>query len=615
MATELSQAVSLPRWDMTPYFPSLQSREFAAAQERLGADVQRMGALYDHHHVRGGPPLELTEERVDAFVEVLAATNDTLDQLRLLSAYVNAFVTTDARDDPAAALASELQIQSARVRALSTRFDAWVAALGAEALIERAPVARDHAYPLRKAERTAAHQMDEGQESLYSELALTGGTAWNRLHGDVTSMLTAEVGGPDGSVHTLPITVVRNLAADADVGVRHRAYLAELEAWHQVEVPCAAALNAIKGEANTVNARRDWSDPLEPVLHANAVDRGTLAAMQEAVVASLPDWRRYLQTKARLLGSAGPNAGLPWWDLFAPVGDPSASAVDWSEAAATVAESFATYSPALAGLARRALDEGWIDAEAREGKRGGAFCMGTVAGESRVLLNFGHTFDSVTTLAHELGHAYHNTTLAPRTPLQRVTPMALAETASIFCETLLTQSVLAATTEPDRRLAILDYDLQGSCQVVVDIHSRFLFENEVFDRRRHRTLAPHDLCELMLDAQRRSYGDGLDQDHLHPYMWAVKPHYYSTHFYNWPYTFGLLFGLGLYAAYQTDPDRFRAGYDDLLSCTGLADASGLAARFGIDVGRTDFWASSLAVLAGRIDEFENLAPGAPAVLY
>jgi oligoendopeptidase F len=274
-----------------------------------------------------------------------------------------------------------------------------------------------------------------------------------------------------------------------------------------------------------------------------------------------------------------------------------------------VTDSFATYSPALAGLAQRAVEQGWIDAEAREGKRGGAFCMATTGGESRILLNFGHTFDSVSTLAHELGHAYHGTTLALRTPLQRNTPMALAETASIFCETLLTQSVLAATSDPDRRLAILEYDLQGACQVVVDIHSRFLFETEVFDRRRHRTLAGRDLCELMLDSQRRSYGDGLDPDHLHAYMWAVKPHYYSTHFYNWPYTFGLLFGLGLYAVYQADADRFRAGYDDLLASTGLADASGLAGRFGIDVDREEFWAASLSVLAGRIDQFEALAAG------
>jgi oligoendopeptidase F len=607
MATdEIVPADPLPRWDMTPYFPSLQSREFAAAQEGLGADVERMVALYDHHGVRGGMPLELTDERVDAFVEVLDSTNEVLERLRLLSAYVSAFVTTDARDDAAAALASELQMQSARVRALSTRFDAWVAALDAETLIERSPIARDHAYPLRKAQLAAAHQMDETQESLYAELALTGATAWNRLHGDVTSLLTADIADENGAVRTLPITVVRNLATDANAGVRRQAYGAELRAWERVAVPCAAALNSIKGEANVVNARRAWPDPVAPVLHTNSVDRGTFDAMQAAVVASLPEWRRYLRAKARVLGSAGSNGGLPWWDLFAPVGDPSVADIGWGQAVGTVAASFSAYSPALAGLARRAFDEGWIDAEAREGKRGGAFCMSTTGDESRVLLNFGHTFDSVSTLAHELGHAYHNTTLALRTPLQRATPMALAETASIFCETLLTQAVLAETSQPDRRLAVLDYDLQGACQVVVDIHSRFLFESEVFDRRRHRTIAAKDLCELMLEAQSRSYGDGLDADHLHAYMWAVKPHYYSTHFYNWPYTFGLLFGLGLYAAYQADPDRFRAGYDDLLSSTGLADAAGLAARFDIDVTGEEFWASSLAVLKARIDQFEDL---------
>jgi len=328
--------------------------------------------------------------------------------------------------------------------------------------------------------------------------------------------------------------------------------------------------------------------------------------MQSAVVDSLPDWRRYLRAKARLLGSAGANGGLPWWDLFAPVGDPSAAAVAWEEATATVLSSFASYSPALAGLARRALEESWVDAEARSGKRGGAFCMSTTGGESRVLLNFGNTFDSVSTLAHELGHAYHNTTLADRTPMQRATPMALAETASIFCERLLSQSALAATDDPARSLSILEYDLQGAAQVVVDIHSRFLFESAVFERRKARTLSVSEFCELMLEAQRQAYGDGLDGENLHSYMWAVKPHYYSPHYYNWPYTFGLLFGLGLYAVYQDDTERFRSGYDDLLSSTGLADATELAGRFGIQVEDKDFWTASLDVLKGRIDRFDEL---------
>ena len=593
---------------MSPYFSSLLSREFASEHERLEADVDRMEALYDSYDVRRRPSVELTDDRVAAFEEVLETTNAVLERLRLLSAYVNAFVTTDARDDAAAAVASQLQMQSARVRALSSRFDGWVASLGADAIVARSAPATEHAFALRRAERAAGHQMDEGQESLYSELSLTASTAWNRLHGEFTSLLVAEVEGIDGSSQSLPMTVVRNLAADPDAGTRRRAYRGELAAWERAAIPCAAALNSIKGEANVVNARRGWADPLEPVLFANSVDRPAFEAMQAAVTDSLPDWRRYLRAKAILLGSTGSNGGLPWWDLFAPVGDPAAAAVTWDEAVATVSKSFADYSPALASLARRAVAERWIDAEAREGKRGGAFCMGTIGGESRVPLNFGCTFDSVSTLAHELGHAYHNRTLAERTSLQRATPMALAETASIFCETLLTQAVLATTTEPASRLAVLEYDLQGACQVVVDIRSRFLFESEVFDRRQHRTMAATELCESMLDAQRQSYGNGLDHAHLHPYMWAVKPHYYSTHFYNWPYTFGLLFGLGLYAAYLEGPDRFRSGYDDLLSSTGLEDAAHLARRFDIDIRRQEFWASSLRVLSRRIDEFERLAP-------
>ena len=195
--------------------------------------------------------------------------------------------------------------------------------------------------------------------------------------------------------------------------------------------------------------------------------------------------------------------------------------------------------------------------------------------ESRVFLNFEPSFNSVQTLAHELGHAYHNVQLARRTPMQRQTPMPLAETASIFCETIVTNAALA-TAQGAEKLAILEGDLQDACQVVVDIHSRFLFESAVFERRARRELSVEELNGLMLEAQRETYGDGLDAEALHPYMWAVKPHYYSRRsFYNWPYTFGLLFGLGLYARYREDADAFRAGYDDLLSSTGLEDAADL----------------------------------------
>lgn len=586
----------LPTWDVSPFFESLDSRELQAAHEGIVASVDRLAALYDELDVRGGEPRKIDDETANTIERVIAATNELHDDVRLVSAYLHAHITTDARDDRAAALHSELQPALARLRMLSTRFSAWVGAHGADDLIGVSPVAADHAWPLRKAEVAATRQMSEAEEDLSGELNLTGGSAWNKLHGDVTSRLTARVRG-----ELLPITVVRNLAGDPDASVREEAYRAELDAWESVSVVLAAAMNGIKGEAVVLNRRRGWPDALEPALFSNAVDRETLDAMHRAVAASFPDFRRYLRAKASALGHDG---ALPWWDLFAPVGDPRSSAMSWEEATSLVRSAFSSFSPSLRGLADRAFAERWVDAEARDGKRGGAFCMPVRGDESRVLMNFAGNIDSTSTLAHELGHAYHNTNLAHRTPMQRQTPMALAETASIFCETVLVQAALAdAEDDPARQLVLLDTDLTGAAQVVVDIHSRFLFESAVFERREARALSVAELNELMVESQLATYGDGLDPDALHPYMWAVKPHYYGSAFYNWPYCFGLLFGIGLFARFIEDPDRFRLGYDDLLSATGLGDAAELAARFGIDVRDEAFWTASLDVLRSRIDAF------------
>jgi oligoendopeptidase F len=590
----------LPRWDVSDVFPDLGSREYAAARERFGADLSRLTALYDEHGVRGGNDVVLDEATVQAFDGVLEATNEVMDAVRLLSGYVSAFVTTNARDDTAQGELSQLQAELAQLAKLRSRFDAWVAALGHKELATKSTAAADHAHPLERASERAAHQMSEGEEGLLADLNLTGGTAWNRLYGTFTSQLAVDVEGHGPG--PMPMSRARGLAYDADGNTRQAAYDAELATWKANAVPIIAALNAIKGEAATVNKRRQWADDLEPALAANGVDRPTLDAMQAAVVESLPDFRQYLRTKATLLGR---DNGLPFFDLFAPLGG-NGERREWGDATQAVESTFATYSPRLAGLAKRATDDKWIDAEPRDGKRDGAFCMGLQGDRSLVLLNFDGSFRSVQTLAHELGHAYHNVTLADRTPMQRQLPMALAETASIFCETIMVEHGLASATD-DERLALLDGDLQSSTQVVVDIHSRFLFEQAFCQARRRRTVSEAEACEMMLAAQDATYGDGLDPAFRHPYMWAAKPHYYGSAFYNWPYTFGLLFGLGLYARYADDPDRFRQGYDDLLSSCGLAPAAELAARFDIDVRDQAFWASSLAVIQERIATFRRIA--------
>jgi oligoendopeptidase F len=324
--------------------------------------------------------------------------------------------------------------------------------------------------------------------------------------------------------------------------------------------------------------------------------------MQSAIIDSLPDFRRWMRVK-----SAMHNSGerLPWWNLMAP-SPVAASEISWDEGITLVRDAFGRYSDSLAGLVDRSIDERWLDAEPRDGKVGGAFCMPFVGDRSLVLLNWSGSVDSAQTTAHELGHAYHNTQLALRTPLQKRLPMALAETASIFCETLVVEAGLSRLSG-NERLALLDVDLVGSNQVVVDIHSRFLFETEVFARRQRRTLGVSELNDLMLQAQADAYGDGLDQNTAHPHMWILKPHYYGSHFYNWPYTYGLLFGLGLYAQYARDPERFRSGYDTLLSRAGMDTAEELGATFGLDVSSESFWTASLDVIRARINDYVSLA--------
>ena len=299
----------------------------------------------------------------------------------------------------------------------------------------------------------------------------------------------------------LPMPAVRGLANDSDPAVRQAAYAAEMLAWPQVAVPCAAAMNAIKGEATIVNRRRKWGDPLDASLFANAVSRKTFDAMQAAVAESLADFRRWMRAKAGApWGNRG--GGLKWRDLVAP--SPVApAALTWDEGVATVRDAFADYSAQLGGLVTRALDERWIDAEARDGKAGGAFCMSFIGDRSLVLMNWAGSADSAQTLAHELGHAYHNTTLAERT----LAAAAPADGPGRDGEHLLRdvgrrQRPCSTSTAPSAwRCSTSTWPgrTRSSSTSTADSSSR----REVFARRAQRTLGVTELNELMLESPGR----------------------------------------------------------------------------------------------------------------
>ena len=594
---------ALPRWDLTTVYPSLHSEEFNLAFGRIAVDVHALARFWDEEGIALDTVLVTDDHAVRVLEEAIGRLGTVVDRIGTVIAYVRAHISTDSRNAVALARLSEAHQHLVVLEQLDSRLTAWIGALDLPSVLRQSEVARVHEYLLRRAQTEAAHQMSPAEEALAVELNVPGGNAWGRLHDDITSQMTVDVESA-GGVQSLPMSAVRNLAFHPDRETRRNAYQAELAAWEKVAVPLSAALNAIKGEDNVLVTRRGWGSSLDVALFNNHIDRPTLHAMMSAARASFPRFREYMKAKCVALNVPA----LAWYDIEAPVGTVS-RAWTYEDARVFIAEQFGTFSRRLQTFAERVFSERWIDAEPRDGKRGGGFCMPMVGDQSRILVNYDPSFDGVSTLAHEIGHAYHNLQLSKRPPLLRgrATPSTLAETASTFCETVVRRAGLRRL-EGDELLALLDASLAGTCQVIVDITSRFLFESRVVELRKQRELSVAELNEIMVQTQKDTYGDAVDDQQLHPYMWAVKSHYYTSwgSFYNFPYMFGQLFGLGLFAVYSSDPERFVVSYDDFLSSTSMADAADLAARFGADVRSPHFWESSLNVIGEDIDRFVRL---------
>ncbi len=590
-------SLTLPLWDMTPIFLSLESSEFQREFDAALAQIDALETQFDRIGVRKRENSTVDTAFVADFEAIIGNLNHLADKLETLGSYIGCFVTTDAQNDRAKAFESQLETQSVVLGQLQPRLIAWIGSSDIETLLQNSEIARNHEFWIRRAALLEKHQMSESEENLAASLSPMGLGGWAKLHGQISALLTAKV-EVEGQEKTLPMSAIRALASDSNRETRRAAFESEITAWKTVAPTMAAALNGIKGFQRETRARRGFADDVAPTLIGNSIDAATLGAMQSACIAAFPDFRRYMKAKARALGVEK----LAWFDLIAPI-ETESGAYSWGETEAFTIENFGVYSDKLAAFARRSFEEKWINAAPRVGKVGGAYCTQTRPGESRVLMNFDGSFTAVSTLAHELGHAYHNLCLENRTPLQREIPMTLAETASIFCETLIFEGAVAKA-DKNGKIALLDNALGRNLQVVVDIHSRFLFEKSVFEKRAERDLSETEFCELMTRAQLETYG--ADVSPLHPYMWGVKGHYYGPTFYNYPYTFGLLFALGLYAQYEKQPDRFKAKYDDFLSKCGMADAQTLGEEFGFDLQSRAFWDESLGVIRAQIDEFESL---------
>lgn len=579
------------KWDLSKLYAGMDDPALAADLAAVSGGVAN---LNEYIASLGAPD-------ADSLTEIISGMMTISSLFEKAAGMVMLTLAVEAENEAAQAVYSEInnimveyrQLMSAAANLIGRSSD-----IGA--IIAGNPLLEEHEFVIRKLGERAAHTIDPALEGHILRMQINGGRAFEQLRDQLDATLLIDI-ETDGKVESLPLSAVRGRAYDPDMAVRERAYMAEMAAYPRIETPMAACLSAIKGEAIQMAGLMKYESPLEWTLAESNMDMETLSAMLTAMEEALPHFRRYMRAKAAALGYEG---GLNFYDLFAPVGE-STRKYSLEDARELLVEVLGGFNPAMGDMVSRAFDERWIDAYPQAGKQGGAFCQPMhPLGISYILSNFDGSLSSVLTLAHELGHAYHGECLKDSSPLNCDYPMPLAETASIFNETLMTQNLIAGAS-PGDKVMLVEQELAEATQVIVDIMSRYMFETEVFKVRKSRTMSARELCEMMLDAQRRTYGDGLNADCMHKYMWACKGHYYSTgrHFYNFPYAFGLLFAKGVYAIYEKKGAAFLPEYDNLLRMTAIADVRDVAASAGIDVRDKEFWRASLRVVTGEIDKF------------
>ena len=576
-------------WALDPIYKGLEDPAYEADMQA----VEKLIAEFAKEVKEAGAAEECTER-------LLLLEEELVLKISKLGLYLSLRQSVEAENGEVMAQDSRLMKMYSQLMPFTAAADKIFAKIeDIDGLAKTSEVVKEYTFLLKQAKEHAKYLLSDDVEEIISAMDMTGGSAWNQLQSFLTS--TVKV---DYEEKVVTLSEIRNMAYDADQAVRKAAYEAELACYEKIQDSIAFALNNIKNQVTFLCHKRGYESPLAMTLKQSRMTKETLDAMLEAIKEYLPTFRKYLHKKAEMLGHEN---GLPFYELFAPLGK-SDKKFSVEEARDYLVNCFKTFTQDMSDMMQEAFDNEWIDFFPRKGKRGGAFCAG-VPGmkESRILTNYDGNFGAVSTLAHELGHAFHNRQTEDNRALNQDYSMPVAETASTFNETHLGHFALTTAT-PEEKLALLENDLMEKTQCIVDIYSRFLFESAVFEQSQSKFLMADDLKALMLDAQRQAYGEGLDENFLHPYMWVCKGHYYSSglSFYNFPYAFGNLFAVGLYNMFLEEGESFVPKYKAMLKATPTCTIEEAGAMMGVDLSDKKFWESSLALIAKDIEAFCTL---------
>ena len=576
-------------WSLDIFYKGLDDAAFASDMAKLEETVALCKATV--------PTLNY-DDTAKALRQMVDLKETLYLTARRLTGYLGLRRATNSADSQVSGPMTKIQMLLASLARENVAFEKFVGGIeNIDAVIADDEVLSQYRFYFGEIKESVSHNLSDEAEDVFAKMNISGGRAWGDLVSYLTSTLEVDYKG-----ETVTLSHIRGLAESDDPTVRREAYEAELASYRKVKDSIAFSLNSIKAQVNTEAALRGFENPLAMTLNHSRMEKATLDAMLEAMREYMPKFREYLKHKAKLLGHEN---GMPWYDIFAPMGKAGGKTYTVEEAHGYLVEHFSSFAPDLADMVDEAFKNDWIDFYSRPGKSGGAFCSNLpFLKQSRILTNLSGSFGSVVTLAHELGHAYHGMLIQDHRPLNTGYTMPVAETASNFNELIIVNDAIAKA-EGEEKIQLIESQLQDCAQIIVDIYSRFLFEDEVIRRRKNTFLFAKDLEEIMINAQKEAFGDGLDPEYMHPYMWCCKSHYYSAglSYYNFPYAFGGLFSRGLYAKYLEEGESFLPKYRALLNATTVDTVENVAGIAGIDLTEPEFWRKSLQIIADSIDEF------------
>lgn len=586
-------------WDLNRFFEGgSHSQTFVQFLEGLRADIDAL------ERALGEVAVPCAPNSAASLLPVIGLLQTALLKIREADSFTACLAAENQNDKQAVILAGQVRTIGAAYASASTRFDDLLTRIGSDewkSLLQH-PELQDIAYPLKERGALAAEKLPPEQEALVNDLAVDGYHGWGELYNTTVSKFRVPF-EENGVVTELSVGQAANKMHSPDRAVRETLFHSLEEKWAEHADYCADALNHLGGFRVKLYERRGWDSIHKEPLAINRMSKETLDAMWGVIEGGKDVFVRYLERKAKLLGLQR----LSWHDVDAPVGQGSIH-YSYDEGAQLIVEQFRCFSPKMADFAVKAFENGWIEAEDRPGKRPGGFCTSfPISEETRIFMTYAGTASNVSTLAHELGHGYHQHVMNDLPALAQEYAMNVAETASTFAEMVVSDAALKAASTEVERLTLLEDKIQRSVAFYMNIHARFLFETAFYEERRKGLVSTERLNELMLSAQKTAFREALDQ--YHPHFWASKLHFYITEvpFYNFPYTFGYMFSTGLYAEALRRGAAFEDQYVALLRDTGRMTVEELAHKhLGVDLQKPDFWQQAMNLSILDVEEFLRL---------